>query len=364
AEAAAAEDFRAVLSDLISASENDFDGLRGAKISGDANITYFHVSPLPGMVPAVNNLALVKGRNFLISDITDPAALKTTQAAFLAMADFHDGKGVYTVEADKAASSAEREITNLRLNGYKVSVYARYTTGKEATLTLGTYETRKASLTETPVLDPKIQAFTAGTQILVRAASTNFSGMVQAQVARTGDGDPLYGASPVTEMQTEADGQIVMQLESRYFYMNSYDTEAEVAFAFAAFQALPKNITRDHAYAIEQDHRLDKASSTTYHLRYDGQIVADFIKFKLKPKAYFTFGYRDGIPKGMMAGMGRTYSDQAIADAKQKINEATICENCRGLGVEEIDTGWESKTSGIHEKKWVPCHWCHGTGHL
>lgn len=364
ADVATAGDFRAVLSDLISASENDFEGLRGAKIKGDETITYFQVSPIPGMVPAVSNLAFVKGRNFLIADITDPAALKTTREAFLAMADYHDGKGVYTVEADKAASSTEREVTNLRLNGFKVSAYAWYTTGKEATLTLGTYETRKASLTVAPVLDPKIQAFTAGTQILVRAASTNFSGMVQAQVARTSDGDPLYGASPVAEMQTQADGQVVMQLENRYFYMNSYDTEEEVAFAFAAFQALPKNITRDRAYEIEQDHRLDKASSTTYHLRYNGQIVADFIKFKLKPKAYFTFGYRDGVPKGVLAGMGRTYSDQAIAGAKQMINEATTCANCRGMGVEEIDTGWESKSTGIHEKKWVPCHYCHGTGHL
>jgi len=62
--------------------------------------------------------------------------------------------------------------------------------------------------------------------------------------------------------------------------------------------------------------------------------------------------------------MGRTYSESDIAGAKQMINEATVCAGCRGLGIEEIDTGWESKSSGIHEKKWAPCHFCHGTGHL
>ena len=357
-------DFRTVISALISASESDFDGLRGDKISGDANITYYQTNPIAGMVTATNNLAMVKGRNFLISDITDPTALKTVREAFWAMPGLHDGKGVFVVEADKAASTAEKEVTILRLNGYKVGVYAKYAGGKEDTLTIGTYETRKATLTQAPVLDTKTRTFTAGTQVLVRAAAANFSGMVKEQAGKTGDGDPLYNVAPVPEMLVESDSQMALQLENRYFYMNSYDSESDVAFAFAAFQALPQNITQDHAYSVEQDHRLDKASSTTYHLRYNGQIVADFIKFQTKPKAYFTFGYRDGIPKSVQAGMGRTFSEQAIADAKQKINEATTCANCRGLGIEEIDTGWEYKNSGIHEKKWVPCHYCHGTGHL
>ena len=357
-----AGDLRAVFSMLISETEHNFETFRGEKAAGDENAVYYQAKGLTGMVAGAHYVALIKGRHFFISDLTAAASVKAARDAFFAMPGYAEAKGSYALEADKAATNEKKEVTNLLLNGLKVAVYAKYAGDKEDTLTIGSYVASPVPESPTAEIDAKTKAFTAGAQILVRAAAGDFSGLTRNLIRKTADGDSLFVASPVPEMQTEADGQVMLLTENRYFYMNSYDTEADVAFAFASFLALPKNIAQDQAYKVEIDHRLDGAGSTTYHLRYNGEIVADFIKFKTKPKAFFTFGYRDGIPKGLV--MGRTYSEKSIAEAKQMINAATTCANCRGLGVEEIDTGWQSKNSGIHEKKWVPCHYCHGTGHL
>ena len=357
-----AGDLRVVFSTLIGAADQNFETYRGEKAAGDENAVYYQAKPVTGLVAGAHYVALIKGHTFFIADLTAASSVKAARDAFFAMPGYSDAKGTYSLEPDKATSSEKKEVTNLLLNGHKIAIYAKYQGDKEDTLTIGSFEARPTPDTQTAAADAPTKAFTAGAQILVRAAASDFSGMVRDLIRKTGDGDSLYVAAPVPEMQTQGDGQVLLLTENRYFYMNSYDTEAEVAFAFAAFLALPKNITQDQAYEVEMDHRLDKPDSVTYHMRHNGKIVADFIKFKTKPKAYFSFGYRDGIPKNLV--MGRTYSDKAIAGTKQMISEGTICAGCRGLGVEEIDTGWESKSSGIHEKKWAPCHYCHGTGHL
>lgn len=357
-----AGDLRAVFSTLIGEADHNFETYRGEKAAGDENAVYYQAKPVAGLVAGAHYVALIKGHHFFIADLTAASSVKAARDAFFSMPGFSDAKGTYSLDPDKIASSEKKDVTNLLLNGHKIAIYAKYQGDKEDTLTIGSFEAHPDTEAQATTVDAPTKAFTAGTQILVRAAAGDFSGMVHGLIRKTGDGDSLYDAARVPEMQTQDDGQVLLLTENRYFYMNSYDTEAEVAFAFAAFLALPKNIAQDQAYEVEIDHRLDKPVSTTYHLRYNGKIVADFIKFKTKPKAYFTFGYRDGIPKNLV--MGRTYSDKTIAGTKQLINESTTCAGCHGLGVEEIDTGWESKSSGIHEKKWVPCHYCHGTGHL
>jgi len=247
-----AGDFRAVLSLLIGESDHNFEAYKGDKLSDDQNAAYFSAKPIAGIVPGAHYVAFIKGAYYYIGDLTAAPSLKAGREAFFAMPQFQDGKGSYTVEADKTASNEKKTVANLLLNGRKVAVYAKYQGDKEDTITIGPFAARTEAANQTAAVDAKTKAFTAGTQILVRAAAGNFSGMVGKLFQKTGDGDPLYLATPVPEMQTPGDdGQVLLQMENRYFYMNSYDDEASVAFAFASFLALPKNIPQDQSYAVE-----------------------------------------------------------------------------------------------------------------
>ena len=143
------------------------------------------------------------------------------------------------------------------------------------------------------------------------------------------------------------------------FYMNTWDDEKSVAFAQAAFLGLPQNIQKDGAYTISFDKSLDCAESCGWHLRYNGQLVADFVNYKNKPKALLTFGYRDGIPQPLAVASQRS----APVDM-DKFTKST-CLGCHGFGREKKDFKNDYKdlsTGAIQSGYWVPCHWCKGTG--
>jgi len=215
-----------------------------------------------------------------------------------------------------------------------------------------------------PAAEDPMVAFTRGSEYLVARAASDFDGLTKEFFRKTADGTLLYNAVLVPDMQAESDAQMVMVMQGRHFYMTSYDDERSVAFAFAAFLALPQNAQNGGAFKVELDSRLENPQTSGYHLRYNGVIVADLVKYKTKPKVLVTFGYRDGIPRNLLAGSGRTYSESAIAAAKQKVVESTVCSGCQGKGTEEIDTGLVHKGSGLPVMRTVPCHFCQGKGHL
>ena len=367
-------DARSVLAAMITESDKDFDGRIREKISVQGDCTYYKAAPFPNL-PGEQFVMQAKGLTFLMVSFATPESRASSREAFFSMPQFSDARGSYTLEPDPKATNADKDVTTLLLNGRKVANFMVFRDGKTNVLSVGPIGGRAAAETPAPAVETaaptatgptneqRMQAFANGVQFLVQHAGGNFDGLVGPVFHTTADGDPLYTTVIIADLQGASDDQMILGFQKRYFYLKTYRGEADAAFAFAAFQALPKLISRDR-YEVELDHRLEKPTSSTYHLRYNGQIVGDLIREKSGVKTMLNIGYRDGIPANMVMGTGRTYSQNAVDGAKQMIHEATVCAGCRGTGTEEIESQYVYKGSGLPKMVTVPCHFCHGTGHL
>jgi hypothetical protein len=376
---AAPADTRSVFAQMITEGDRDFAGRIGEKIKVQGESTYYQANPFENMIPGQQYIMQANGMTFLMLDFATPTSVALSREAFFSMPQWSDPRGTFTLEDEKNSPNPERKTTYLLLNGKKVASLMVYFEGKENIVSFGPIGGRAAAATPSAtapavaaqpaapaavsVNDQKMQSFANGVQFLVQRAGGNFDGLRGELIRKTADGDPLYTTVMLADLQDENDSPIILGFQNRYFFLKTYQGEENAAFAFAAFQALPKLITQDR-YEVELDRRLEKAKSSTYHLRYNGVIVGDLIKEKTEPKVMLNIGYRDGIPANMVMGTGRTYSQSAVDGAKRMINEATICAGCRGTGTEQIESKYVYKDTGLPKMVTVPCHFCHGTGHL
>ncbi|MDB6095187.1 MAG: hypothetical protein JWM32_2749 [Verrucomicrobia bacterium] len=379
---AAPPDARAVLAAMVTESERDFEGRAGEKISVNGECTFYKATPFENMIPGQQFIMKSNGLTFVMVDFGTSESRAASYEAFFSMPQFSDPRGAYTLEPDPKATNADKDVTTLLLNGRKVANFMVYRNGKDNILAVGPVGGRPAATPAAtaapapvvaakaadapasgPTEEQRMQAFANGIQFLIQRAAGNFNGLVGPLFHTTAEGDPLYVTVVIADLQGASDDQLIVAFQKRNIYMKTYRGQADAAFAFAAFQALPKLITRDR-YEVELDRRLEKPSSSTYHLRYNGTIVGDLVWKKTEAMALLSIGYRDGVPANMVMGTGRTYSQSAIDGAKRMINEGTVCANCRGVGTEEIESKYVYKGSGLPQMVTVPCHYCHGTGHL